>query len=177
MRILSATTTELLISRVENGSKCYASNLDNDPAAVELLLSRENAYLILVCVELGDTISTIKEIAARVRKQWQTHAHRFDNVVLVPFGHLSDNPEPDKQRAIFFLDKLLGVLENKGIPVSLIPVNYANCLFSRLAIFDSGDSVRFSSSEDGLKAGLRDLLRVYGTQQVLSTLSELLTTR
>ena len=177
MRVLSATTRTLKISTLLEGDKCSTLVNDGGEKQIETLVDASDAYLVLVCVELGDDAQVVKRIANRIVRQWDSFRQDHESIVLVPFGHLSDMPNPNLAEVDRVTSKLFHTLKNKGLQVYGVKPNNAHCLYSELLIFDSGTSVRFSSSSNGLRTLLNDVLTVYGIKQVMSVLADLFAIR
>lgn len=173
MKIITATSKELqIIKSVKNCN--FKGNDINYTDNSELLVNTEDSFLLLVCVEIGDDTDVVKKISHRVIEQWESHKTEFNNIVLVPFGHLSEIAQPSLNKVHTIIDKLYRVLKNQGMIVHKVEPDNANFLFSKLLIFDNGTSVRFSSSSNGLKALIEDVLSIYGVKKVLSNISKLL---
>jgi len=172
MKILSATSGYVRISSIEDN---YSPDLGLKGFFGKPLVAKNNVYLVLICVEMGDNVYTSKNMAQRIISQWRSVKDVCDEIVLVPFGHLSSFPHPQKSKVEFLIGKVCRIIRKNGINISCVETNSADCMFARLLIFDNGFSVRFSSTDSGLKPLLREILSVYGANQVLSTLADLVT--
>jgi hypothetical protein len=171
MRILSATTGHVQISSLTDEPERMIRSQEISRS----LITADNAYLVLVCIEVGDDVPITKKMASRIMHQWNEVKERYSKIVFVPFGHLSSTPHSSKSKTAFLIDKLYRIIRNNGVEASCVETNQANFIFSKLLIFDNGNSVRFSSSEYGLKQIVKEILASYGTTQVLATLAEMIT--
>lgn len=176
MRILSATTRSLKIGALKKDSNAH-SLIGTSSIDVEEIVALDNAFLVLVCVELGDNIGVVKSMTNRIEKLWEACRGDFGNIVLVPFGHLSDYSNPSLEDVYRILNKMQRILKNKGVIAETVKPNQANYLFSEMMIFDSGSSVRYSSSANSLRDLLKDILRTYGVKNTMNALANLLKQR
>jgi len=172
MKFLTALTTEIELGYQPPNTALKDCRFES--SGYKSLLSEQNTFLVLVCFEEGDLFDEIKEAAIRISNQYANFKQDAKTISLVPFSHLTSEAMSDEDQLELLMDKLHRVLAHKGHCVRWLPPSSGNLCFVRWVFFDKLHSVRFGSTQSGLKSTLKALLRAHGARTVLANLGDLL---
>lgn len=129
-----------------------------------------NALLALITVEEADDGSDIQQVAARISTaaSGAERNREVQEVVLIPFAHLSPFATDDRSSIVARLGRLRQLLVELGHRATLCSPGVSQKLrLLHATLIDSAATSRLSTSGNGLRHEMRALTRVF-SKEVLS---------